>query len=247
MEKSFLPIFEPDNPLSVKYLQGKKPINEGLIKTYPINSTAKYIQRLFGLDNSQIRILKRGDAYKIIVMFDNESQKKNQMLKAMDLCGYELASEGVENAYDVVYQLYTPKFSTNLTAELKKKMDFLIHVTPSYNKSKILQQGFVPKSRNELFAYGGEIFFFTQDAPIVHIVDQIYQKDCAIKNKLNNHIYSLFRISLKNIPNDTNFEIDPNLDYAVRTKNNISPKAIIGKPIDFNIIEKYEEIIKNFF
>jgi hypothetical protein len=43
------------------------------------------------------------------------------------------------------------------------------------------------------------------------------------------------------------FEIDPNLDYAVRTKDNIPSSTIIGKPIDFNILEKYNELIKNFF
>lgn len=38
MRDRFFEIFETDNPLAVKYLEGGKPITEGLIKTYPINN-----------------------------------------------------------------------------------------------------------------------------------------------------------------------------------------------------------------
>lgn len=247
MENRFFEIFEQDNPLAIKYISEKKPINEGLIKTYPINNTVEYVRRLFGLRDNQINVLNKGDVHKILVMFENSVEKRKQMSKAMNLCGYELANENTDNIYNVIYQMYTQKFSDSLTSELKERMDFLIHITPLYNKEKILRQGFVPKSKNELFTYGNEVFFFTQDAPIVHIVDQIYQKDCNIKNKANDHIYTLFQVSLNKIPNNVRFEVDPNLDFAVRTKDNLSSNTIIGKPIDFNIIEKYNNIVKKFF
>lgn len=247
MKDSFFEIYETDNPLAIKYIKGCIPINEGLIKTYPINNTVEYIKRLFGLRDNQLNIIHKGEIYKILVMYENTEDKKKQMNKAMNLCGYELASENTENIYNVIYQMYTQKFSDNLTFQLKKRMKYLIHVTPLYNKEKIIINGFVPKSKNELFTYGDEVFFFTQDAPIVHIVDQVYQKDYQIKNKLNNHLYTLFQVYLDKIPNDVKFEIDPNLDYAVRTKDNIPSSTIIGKPLDFNILEKYNELIKNFF
>ena len=247
MRDRFFEIFETDNPLAVKYLEGGKPITEGLIKTYPINNTVGDIRRLFALRDNQINVINKGDIHKIMVMYENSVEKKKQMARAMNLCGYELANENKENIHNIIYQMYTQKFSDSLTSELKTKMKFLIHVTPFYNKEKILRQGFIPKSKNEIFTYGDEVFFFTQDASIVHIVDQVYQKDCKIKNKLNKHIYTLFQVSLDKIPNDIKFEIDPNLNFAVRTKDNIKPDTIIGKPIDFNIIEKYDELIKKFF
>lgn len=246
MVDRFFEIFEQDNPLAIKYVEGKKPINEGLIKTYPINNTVDYVRRLFGLRDNQINVINKGDIHKILVMYENSEEKRKQMNKAMNLCGYELASENTENVYNVIYQMYTQKFSNSLTEELKKRMKYLIHITPLYNKDKILRQGFVPKSKNEIFTYGDEVFFFTQDAPIVHIVDQVYQKDCKIENKSNNHIYTLFQVSLEKIPNEVKFEIDPNLDFAVRTKDNILPNTIIGKPIDFNVVERYNNVIKNF-
>lgn len=52
----FFEIFETDNPLSVKYIKGDIPINEGLIKTYPINNTVEYIKRLFGLRDNQLNM-----------------------------------------------------------------------------------------------------------------------------------------------------------------------------------------------
>lgn len=226
MCERFFEIFEQDNPLALKYIYGETPINEGLIKTYPINSTIEYIKRLFGLSENQLNVISKDSIYKILVMFENASEKKYQMLKAMNLCGFELASERTEND-KIIYQMYCQKFSENLTNELKEKMSFLMHVTPFYNKQKILQNGFIPKSKNELFTYGEEVFFFTQDAPLIHIVDQIYQKDCMIKNKRNNHIYTLFQVSLNKIPNEVKFEVDPNLSYAVRTKDNISPNTIM--------------------
>lgn len=246
MEYRFFEIFEQDNPLAVKYIKGQQPISEGLIKTYPINNTVEYVRRLFGLRDNQINVISRGDIHKILVMYGNSEERRKQMAKAMNLCGYELASENTENVNNVIYQMYTQKFSNSLTNELKKRMDFLIHITPMYNKEKILQKGFVPKSKNELFSYGDSIFFFTQDAPIVHIVDQVYQKDCLIKNKQNKHIYTLFQVDLAKITNEVKFEIDPNLNYAVRTKNNISP-ITIASTIDFNVVEKYNQLIKNFF
>lgn len=148
MENRFFEIFEQDNPLAVKYICGKKPINEGLIKTYPINNTVEYIRRLFGLRDNQINVLNKGDVHKILVMFENSDEKRKQMAKAMNLCGYELANENTDNIYNAIYQMYTQKFSDSLTSKLKKRMDFLTHITPLYNKEKILRQGFVPKSKN---------------------------------------------------------------------------------------------------
>ncbi len=247
MKNSFFEIFEQDNPLAIKYCKNITPINEGLIKTYPINKTTEYVKRLFALSDKQIKVINKGSINKIVVVYANTTERRAQMRKALNLCGYELASEKIDIIQNVVYEMYNQKFSDSLTNELKTKMAFLIHISPSYNKENILQKGFIPKSKNEFFTYNDEVFFFTQDAPIIHIVDQTYQKDCRIKNKLNNHIYTLFYISLDKLPNNIKFEPDPNLDYAVRTKDNIPPSAIARKPIDFNIIDKYNETVKNFF
>lgn len=247
MQNFFFVNFEQDNPLAIKYCNNvnKGSLFEGLIKTYPINKTIEYIARLFCLNNNQFQVIKRDDTHKILVCFENAENKKNQMSQAMDLCGYELAGESINNGN--IQQMYTAKFSESLTKELKNNMSFLIHITPYYNKEKILRYGFNPKSKNEFFSYSPSVFFFTQDAPLIHIVDQVYQKDSKIKNNLNNHIYSLFRVDVSKIPDSVKFETDPNLKYAVRTKDNISNKTIIGNPIDFNVIEKYQQLMQNFF
>lgn len=244
MQKFFFVNFEQDNPLAVRYCN-KGYLFEGLIKTYPINKAIEYVTRLFCLNSNQFQVIKRNGTYKILVCFENTENKKNQMNQAMNLCGYELAGEAIDKEY--IQQMYTAKYSESLTKEIKNNMIFLIHITPSYNKEKILKYGFTPKSKNEFFTYSPSVFFFTQDAPLIHIVDQVYQKDIKIKNNSNNHIYSLFRVDVSKIPDSVKFETDPNLRYAVRTRDNISNKTIIGKPIDFNVIEKYQQLMQKFF
>lgn len=76
-------------------------------------------------------------------------------------------------------------------------------------------------------------------------LDKIILKRLTFSLNFNNGYNTLFQVSLNKIPNTVKFEVDPNLDFSVRTKDNLPSNTIIGKPIDFNIIEKYNNIVKN--
>jgi hypothetical protein len=210
-------------------------IDEGIYKTYPPSTARKYIINLFNLDESQIQIYGANgsspEEKRLWVVYYNGYGNREKMEKAMRLCGYTI-SKHMERANNVIEEIYIPITLPNLN-DIVRKYSFITHITPFYNKEKILRIGFVPKSKNEMFSYTDRVFFFKGDTPINEIIFQAFEFDNRLKNKKNNHIYTIFTIDTNKIPNNVSFHTDLTYPCGIYTTDNIPPNCIKGYT-DFN-------------
>lgn len=197
-------------------------INEGLIKTYPLTFVEKYFKGRYLWDILRKDFIE--DEYKIFLTIDKNSTKEEEIEKVLNNFGYYLAYKTKDDKYNTVFQ-FEPKFQNTFTGKemMENEINFLLHVSPSYNKEKILKSGLCPKSKNNEFAYPGRIYCFIQGVSKQYI--QIMINKLSAANKKHDEKYSLFKINLNGLE-DIKFNIDFNAEYAVFTEENIPPSNI---------------------
>lgn len=213
-------------------------LNEGLYKTYPPETTIRYIKKLFDFDERCIRIIGNSNSLpeekRIQMIYFKGYGNTEKMKNAMMLCGYVLSkSQDRGNCY--VEEVYIPINLPNIDSVVRK-YNYITHVTPLYNKKNILLKGFVPKSKNEMFSYPDRIFFFKGDTHYKEILYQCMDFDAHLKNRLNRHIYTIFIVDTKKIPENVHFHTDLTYPFGIYTSDNIPPSAIKSYQ-DFNVEE----------
>lgn len=212
-----------DNPLVYNF---ESEINESLVKTYPITSAKKHICKYFNLPE-KFFIIKQDEyityAY-ILIPYKNASLK--DIIKSMEWFGYVCCEKNPKPFNDEWYHLkFESKFGENANSLLNGETH-LIHLTPAKNMNKILKNGFVPKSTNNRFGYNDRVYFmFGSVNPINTFNLCMSLKKWQYPNEENVE-YCAFRISVGKIPSNVVFHLDPNMEGAVYTMDNISPTVI---------------------
>jgi hypothetical protein len=226
-----------ENHLYLDYENYQINLNEGIYKTYPPDTARRYVMNLFNLNEKQIIVYgangKLPEEKRLWVAYYNEYGNKKKMTKAMMLCGYTL-SKSMNRDDGLIEEIYSPINLPNIN-DIVRKYSFITHITPSYNKDKILSKGFIPKSKNEMFSYNDRIFFFKGDTPINEIMFQAFEFDRMLKNKRNEHSYTIFSIDTQKIPDNVNFHTDLTYPCGIYTTENVPPNCIKGYQ-DFNTI-----------
>ena len=208
-----------DNPISIK----KQNLNEGLIRTYPIETSIKYVTKLYDLDESQIEVINDNGVDKIRIIVPNKEIFTKKIKKTLDLCGYFCS---VHKDYPYIdnwcYMNFEPKKQDDVN-QYVRNMSQIYHVTEEKNCEKISKIGLTPKFKNPLFTYPERIYLFSEETP----PDEIYNLKNQFKAlKKNGGKYCLIILEVSKIPNDVNFYLDPNYGYGIYTKDNIPPTAI---------------------
>ena len=201
-------------------------LDEGLIKTYPIEKVVSYIQNKYNLTRDEIDIEQDS-----IIMDGNDIDKKIQkeVNRILNMSGYFKSFE----TGSVIY--FDKKFNTEVFNDLKKsgEIQYLYHVSPSVNDEKIQNQGLVPKHKNMKYDYPERVYLLSDD-------NIKKDKDFLLKfcNHLHNiykrhNIYSIYRIDFSKL-NNMKLYIAPNAkDYiAYYTTDCIRPE----------LFEKVDEI-----
>ena len=117
---------------------------------------------------------------------------------------------------------------------IRREEKNLFHLTPLYNKQKILTGGFSPRCRNEIFKYPGRIYFIRGSAgeeEIINLGIQLSQDNNSRGNDLH---YVVFDIDVNKIGDEVKIYKDPNYKNGVFIDENIKPDCIsrIGE-VDF--------------
>ena len=217
-----------NNPLS--YLM-KEKLNESLIQTYPLDATVKYIRNYFNLKEDMVESHKTKTGEYIIVYMPNIDDNLEYMLKAMQYCGYYLASpkkEKVEKNKWVELQ-FEPVHNVPITHQIREEEKYLYHLTPSYNEGKIKNYGFIPKSKNDRFDYSDRIYLVRGSTPKKEIYNIGNQLNINNNSDRNTGEYILYTIDLSKLPEHIKLFIDPNYDYGVYTTDNIPISSIINQ------------------
>ena len=229
----FRQIFHPasfDNPLT--YLM-RKPIEEGITKTYPIDITIRYINDYFNKYHLNVFIRKGSTLTKdekIIIEFPNTNDNFNIINKALYLCGYYLGfpkeDEIVKNKNLWLTLEYEPRHQSDDTQQIKEEEIALVHITPNYYLEKIKRQGFVPRARNNVFNYPDRIYFLRASLPDMTILNMARRLIVTNDNLTHDYVYNFIWIDLSKISDDVKFYFDPNAENSIYTTDNIKPNSI---------------------
>lgn len=216
--------FSYGNPLSIAIHEKRNFLEEGLIRTYPIEKTRKYIIDLYDFDDSQIEVFSNNKVEKLRVIIPNNENIIDKVKKAMDLCGYFCS---VENDYPYIdkwiYLNFEPKNQEKVN-EYVRTMKKIYHVTSEKNVEKISKIGLSPRFKNPLFSYPERVYLFVEDTP----PDDIYSLTKQLKTvKRVEDKHCLLIIDVSKIPENIDFYLDPNYSYGIYTKDNIPPSAIL--------------------
>ena len=139
----FRQIFHPasfDNPLT--YLM-RKPIEEVITKTYPIDITIRYINEYFNKYHLNVFIRKGSTLTKdekIIIEFPNTNDNFNIINKALNLCGYYLGfpkeDEIIKNKNLWLTLEYEPRYQSDDMKQIKEEE--IVYTAESYSKNVLL-------------------------------------------------------------------------------------------------------------
>lgn len=215
------------NPVSIGLINEK--LEEGLIHTYSIDTTIRYVKSYFGLSDEEIFKGDGENGYeRIFVKMYNDKRNHNIMNRAMNLCGYFPSHfTNIENGYVVVQ--YESKHDEDISEELRKTETFLTHITPTYNEEKILKYGFSPRAKNYVFNFPDRVYFSVGSAVPKESLEMVKMLSLTNASKGNDGNYTVFRIDISKIPENVKFFKDQNYKNGIYTTENIRPDCIIDK------------------
>lgn len=222
-------------------------LDEGLVRSYPIEKTVEYVKSYLHLHSAQIKIEKtKTGAAHIVLIIPNIQKNIYHVDNAMRLCGYFRSSTRIKILKDrsnrdvewVVVQ-YEAEFQSNSCSnELRQERLPIIHLTPYYNIEKIKANGLVPRCKNDVFKYPERIYFLKssvsqQEMDLVGRV--LYSTSLNKPVHTGRHLpkgyqegdYAVIYVDLNKIPERVEFYPDPNMLNAVFTMENIPPSAIM--------------------
>lgn len=202
-------------------------LTEGLIRSYPMRWVWNYVANRANEDFVDGNINNKKQH--IWFVLKPGSKSIEPLKQKMETFGYYCAVE--DNVKAGVYLQFEPKFDIYFKgSELRSFNNHIefYHITPSYHKEKILQNGLIPKSKNNFLKYPDRVYLLdttVSKRAVRDVAEMLYEKDT---NELNNGTYSLFGITLTGL-NDIKFYPDRNSPEvkAYFTYENIPPQNIV--------------------
>lgn len=225
-----------DNPVSVNALT--HCISEGLVRTYPFEKTISWIREYYQMDDWQIKVADSGrDGIKCaIITIPDIGVNEEEMSSSMSLCGYFCSEKKQvcdENGRKWLRLQFEPKFMEDNQVSLQGET-FLMHVTPKYNKGKILAIGFSPRSKNAMFLYPARTYFFKGSFGEENAMRAASELSKANNSEGNNGEYVLFKVSVDRIPEGVRFYPDLLSMNGIYTQDYV-PKETIESYSEFKV------------
>ena len=208
-------------------------LNEGLIDSYDIHKVKEIACRKYGLSSEQFFIsnrLENEDKVNmciIVLKANTPSNDIGDIKHFMQTCGY-FECRPPRCQKDKICLTFEPRFSKNISNEIKEKYDCLYHATPTIYVDKILKQGLIPKSKSNLYFYPDRVFCMNgnrlNDEQITVLKYVQLARGCG--KHFDNNEFTILKIDTKRLPDDIKFYVDPMSPNAVFTYDNIPPQAI---------------------
>lgn len=222
--------FTFDNTFGLHF-SGKLKLDEGLVKTYPIDVVEKYTRNYLGLTGDKEGLLRRvknaqgGESLQFFIFeyFKDYDAFISRIEKVMALCGYSLSFETTEDDGRYRYRLlqYEPKFENVIDV---KKWKTIAHITPERHLKKILENGFSPRWNNNLFKYPPRVYFFKGDISSDKVIGMARSMDNANGGK--NEQYVFLMVDTSKIPENVRFFADTTYESGIFTYENIPANVI---------------------
>ena len=197
---------------------------EGLTRSYPIDFVIDKMKYHFGFTDNDIMASDNGKTILLMIPFSEEN--KSIAEENFDYFGYFLSTyDKKENGYMIMQ--FEPKFEPSCDEEVRK-IGILYHATPYYNMKDILENGFSPRCKNDVFTYPSRVYFMSGFLN----QEQLYQNANSLSkhnlSKGNNGRYIIFKIDVSKIKNGIHFYKDVNANFAYYITDNLASDCIIG-------------------
>ena len=181
-------------------------ITEGLIDTYPIDTTIRIVRNHFGFvgDYEDCRFKTEGKQglENINVLLEKDwsayDSMKRDVIHALNVCGWSLSYEYTNGG--VTKLSFEAKYINNCLEGFPNKQ-YVYHISPEVHKEKILKIGLAPKSRNEFFKYPPRIHFLYSKNDVYNLMFQLETTSRRAGRRANKK-YSLYQIDLTKLPTD---------------------------------------------
>lgn len=213
-----------DNPITQIHL-----VDEGIVRSYDIDTTIKHIKNYFELPDEFIKKLsKNGGDEQIYINIPIVGDNFRLLKKAMNYCGYYLGRPSEKDLEQNTYQWlqFEKLIQTDNTQQIKNEEDILYHITPKYNVGKIKHIGFSPRDKHELYNYPERVYFLrgsTNKNTIKDLIQDLFDNNHSKGNKGQ---YVIMTIDIDKIPIRVHFFVDANCEGGVFTRDNVPPETI---------------------
>ena len=191
------PIVTYDNMLGLfeTLNEGKKVLYEGLIKSYSADVVSRYVMRYFSDDMVKARVRNRNGVEIVEVFIPKDERYLEAVKNVMEYpCGYTLARVGTRDDIQQMKLFFEPKFQKSINGEISEH-ETLIHVSPYYNRDKIMKYGFSPKFKNDMFNYEGRIYFFSTLSKIENILALSTDIALAKDSEKTKNVFDFYYVS----------------------------------------------------
>ncbi|MCQ2739795.1 MAG: hypothetical protein MJ237_06165 [bacterium] len=237
------------NPISLYFSKNgfdKGKLNEGLIKTYPIDTTIKWLCDYFMLKKNQVTKCDGENGKQLIfVRIPNISNNVELLNQAIGVCGYHLsivADKTIINDVEWLTLQYEENIQEDDSAIIRQQETHLYHITPQYNEKKIKDTGFSPRCRNTLFKYPERIYFMRgslSEDEIIFLSEQLCNYNKSVGN---NFKYCIFDVDINKIPIKTKMFLDSNYPGGIYITDNLRPECI--NRVGYIDLNEQDKIIK---
>jgi len=232
---------------------GRISLNEGLIKTEPIEKLVRHAKEYCGFASSVSEYNKGGyqgvigvvngdnDTRCVKVVFPKSTYNETLIDNMFNTYGY-FKSDTTELDKDFMSAEYESKYDEVFKEQLLKQK-YLYHLTTEKKWEKIKERGIIVHNGKEGFNYPERSYFFVGLRPD-EFLKQFFNEKVENNSKYEGgKFYSvslaLLKIDVTPIINKVKFYYDPNMDGGVYTEDYIPPQIIeIEKFIKYKILKK---------
>ena len=206
----------------------KRRLNEGVKKSFDIQTVRKSIMKKYELKDWQFKLTEAANEIKIALIVPHLGSNNELVIEDMKSLGYYDCDSWFIKRDGMIYAVirFDPQYPKDITNEVGK-MQYIKHLTPRYNVESIKKNGFIPLHKNDVYKYPPRIHFFKDDTTDEDI-DAIGQDLCeSNSNSKNNGEYVLFTLDVSKIPNDVKFIGDSCCELAVCTEDAIPYDTVV--------------------
>ena len=196
-------------------------LKEGLTKTTNRGKAINIIKKTF--PNLEINDSKESNTFNIVRINEEDLPSILKLTNNLGWFPSWISSPFYNGKYSKDIKINTTskiRFEAKYDEKVENVPEFLFHVTPSTNTSKIQEKGLSPKSRSKASYHPERIYLLKYTSYAIDLADMFYQKT-------GETIWDLLKINTQKIPGDyLKLYKDPNYQHGYYTLNNIPPQAI---------------------
>lgn len=198
-------------------------------RTYTFEEVKKQLKSKLDFQDWQIKEQQGANNIKLVLLFSLINQNSQIVISEMEIMGWTKSyttPTKIINGVPIVAISFDPLYQPSINSTVRQ-WDYLLHLSPLYNKENILKKGLIPFSKNTKFDYPPRLHFLKPTIPQMKLYEIGKQLCQANINSLNDGNYCLFRIDLSKVSKDIEFFFDPRYEYGIYTKQKIDNNAIV--------------------